>query len=71
MRTKVQAPPRQIRINQHAPGADARRARVQEALKDWMRDELKRSDLGKRYTLSDEPLKPGEIPAVAKQVNGG
>jgi virulence factor Mce-like protein len=71
MRTKIQEPPRQIKINQHAPGADARRARVHEALKDWMRDELKRSDLGTRYTLSDEPLKASEIPAVAKTVNGG
>ena len=70
LRTKVQAPPRQIRINQHAPGADARRARVQAALKDWMRDELKRSPLGDHYTLSDEPLKGSEIPAVAKGVGG-
>jgi hypothetical protein len=70
LRTRAQDPPRQIRINQHAPGADARRARVQEALKDWMRDELKRSPLGDRYKLSDEPLKASEIPAVAKAVGG-
>jgi virulence factor Mce-like protein len=70
MRTRVQAPPQQVRINQHAPGADARRARVQASLKDWMRDELKRSGLDKRYTLSDQPLKASEIPAVAKAVGG-
>jgi virulence factor Mce-like protein len=70
MRSKPGAPPQQVRINQHAPGADARRARVQATLKDWMRDQLKSSDLGDRYTLSDEPLKAGEVPAVAKAVNG-
>jgi phospholipid/cholesterol/gamma-HCH transport system substrate-binding protein len=70
MRTKVQAPPRQVKINQNAPGAAERRARVHAALKDWMRDELKRSDLGDRYTLSDEPLKASEIPQVAKAVTG-
>jgi hypothetical protein len=70
MRTRVQAPPQQIKVNQHAPGADARRARVQSALMDWMRDELKRSALGDHYTLSDEPLKASEIPAVARSVGG-
>jgi hypothetical protein len=70
-RTKVQAPPQQIKINQHAPGADARRARVQKSLTEWMRAELKRSELGERYTLSDKPLTAAEIPAVAKAVNGG
>ena len=70
LRTKVQPAPQQVRINQHAPGADARRARVQAALMDWMRDELKRSDMGKRYALADEPLKASEIPQVAKEVGG-
>jgi virulence factor Mce-like protein len=70
LRTKVQPAPEQVRINQHAPGADARRARVQESLMAWMRNELQRSPLGERYTLSDEPLKASEIPSVAKAVGG-
>ncbi|HEX8085916.1 MAG TPA: MlaD family protein [Solirubrobacteraceae bacterium] len=70
MRTRIQAPPQQIKINQHAPGADARRARVTKSLMGWMRDELKRSSLGERYTLSDEPLTASEIPSVAKAVGG-
>ena len=70
LRTIVQAPPQQIKINQHAPGADARRARVQKALMAWMRDELKRSPLGDHYKLSDEPLKASEIDDVARSVGG-
>ena len=38
---------------------------------EWMRDEMKRSGMDKRYTLSDEPLTAGEIPAVEKEANGG
>jgi hypothetical protein len=70
LRTRVQEPPRQVKVNHDASGADLRRARVEAALMDWMRDELKRSPLGERYTLSDEPLKASEIPAVAKAVGG-
>ena len=71
LRTRVQDPPRQVKINHNAPGADARRARVEAALMDWMRVEMKRSGMDERYTLSDKPLTQGEIPAVAKAVNGG
>jgi phospholipid/cholesterol/gamma-HCH transport system substrate-binding protein len=70
MRTQIQPPPRQIRINQHAPGADERRARVHKALMEWMRNELKRSDLGRQYTLSDKPLTAAEIPQVVQEVTG-
>jgi hypothetical protein len=71
LRTRVQQPPQQVRINQNAPGAALRRAKVQAALKDWMGDELERSGLDGRFEVSDEPLTAGEIPQVAKQVNGG
>ena len=70
LRTYVQEPPQQIKINHNAPGAAERRARVNESLMKWMRDELMRSRLGDHYTLSDEPLKASEIPAVAKAVGG-
>jgi len=71
MRSQPQAPPQQIRINQHAPGADARRARVNKALMQWMRDELERNGAGEQFKLSDEPLKASEIPQVVKEVAGG
>jgi hypothetical protein len=61
MRSKAQAPPRQIKINQNAPGADERRARVQKALTEWMATQLEVTGLDKRYTLSDAPLKAGEL----------
>jgi virulence factor Mce-like protein len=61
MRTKVQAPPRQIKINQNAPGAAERRARVHAALREWMGQQLEATGLDKRYTLSDQPLKAGEL----------
>ena len=37
---------------------------------EWMRGQLKVSELGKHYKLSDEPLKASEIPAVARAVGG-
>jgi virulence factor Mce-like protein len=61
MRTRVQPPPRQIKVNQHAPGADERRERVQGALMKWMRQQMEATGMDRRYRLSDEPLKPGEI----------
>ncbi len=61
MRSKAQAPPRQVKINQHAPGADERRARVQKALMEWMGTQLEATGLDRRYTLSDTPLKASEI----------
>ena len=64
MRSKPAAAPRQIKINQHAPGADARRAKVTKALMEWMGAEMKRSGLDERYKLSDEPLGASEIPSV-------
>ena len=70
MRSKPQAPPQQIRINQNAPGADARRARVNKALMEWMRDEMRRNG-SDGFKLSDEPLKASEIPQVVKEVKGG
>ena len=70
MRSKAAPAPQQVRINQHAAGADARRARVRKSLMEWMRVELKRSDMGDRYTLSDEPLKASEIPAATKGLGG-
>jgi phospholipid/cholesterol/gamma-HCH transport system substrate-binding protein len=66
MRSKPGAPPQQIKVNHNAPGAAERRARVNAALMDWMRNELKRSPMGDKYTLSDEPLKASEIPAAIK-----
>jgi virulence factor Mce-like protein len=70
LRTKVQAPPRQVRINQNAPGALERRAKVNDFMLNWMDKELMRSRLGSHYELSDEPLKASEIPAVARTVGG-
>jgi virulence factor Mce-like protein len=71
LRTRVQTPPQQVRINQNAPGAAERRAKVEAALRDWMGDELKRSGLDDRYKISEKPLSAGDIPRVAQGVNGG
>jgi virulence factor Mce-like protein len=66
MRSKPQAPPQQIKINHHAPGADERRARVQKALTEWMGTQLEATGLDGRYTLSDKPLTAAEAAAVTK-----
>ncbi|MDQ5807591.1 MAG: hypothetical protein M3320_02845, partial [Actinomycetota bacterium] len=64
MRTRIQAPPRQIKINQNAPGAAERRARVQKALMEWMGQQLDATEMGDKYKLSKEPLTAAEIPQV-------
>jgi phospholipid/cholesterol/gamma-HCH transport system substrate-binding protein len=71
LRTKIQAPPQQIRINQNAPGAAERRAEATKKLMDWMERDLKATGLDKKYELSDEPLKRSEIPAVKRTLEAG
>ena len=71
LRTKIQAPPQQVRINQNAPGAAARRAKATEKLMDWMGRELKASGLDDEYELSDKPLTAAEIPAVKRTLEAG
>ncbi len=71
LRTKVAPPPPQRRIDQDAPGAAERRAAATERLMDWMSDELKRSDLGDHFKLSEEPLKRSELDDVLRTVRGG
>ena len=71
LRTRVQDPPQQIRINQNAPGADARRAMATKKLMSWMERELKAAGLDKKYELSDEPLTASEIPAVKRTLEAG
>ena len=71
LRTKIQAPPPQIRINQNAPGSAERRAEATKKLMDWMERDLKATGLDKKYELSDEPLKASEIPAVKRTLEAG
>jgi phospholipid/cholesterol/gamma-HCH transport system substrate-binding protein len=71
MRSRPDAPPRQVRINQNAPGAAARRLAANARLMEFMQDSLKSSGLDKAYTLSDEPLKAAEIDDVKKTLGIG
>ena len=71
LRTKIQAPPRQIRINQNAPGAAERRADANKRLIEWMQRDLVRNRLEKKYEIADEPLKASEIPAVKRTLEAG
>ncbi len=64
MRSKAAAPPQQLKINQNAPGAAERRARVQKSLMEWMDGQLDAGALGGQYKLSKEPLTAAEIPQV-------
>jgi len=66
LRSTPAAPPRQIRVNQNAPGAAERRAKANATLMRWMRRSLKSSRLGDDYTLSKEPLKRSELDDVVK-----
>jgi phospholipid/cholesterol/gamma-HCH transport system substrate-binding protein len=70
LRSKPAAPPQSVKINQNGPGAAARRAKVNEALLEWMKASMKQSGLDERYKLSDEPLKPAELDDVKKTLEG-
>ncbi len=58
LRTVVQPAPQQIRIDQDAPGAAARRDRARAEAMDWMRDQLKAGGLTDHLALSPTPLRP-------------
>ena len=66
MRTRVQAPPQQIRIDQNAPGAAERRARAEKAALRWMRTQMKVTGWDKQLTLSDKPLRADQIDDVVR-----
>ena len=56
LRTVPQAPPSAIKVNQHAPGADERRARAVGKLVGLVRREVKRLGLDKQLRVSAKPL---------------
>jgi phospholipid/cholesterol/gamma-HCH transport system substrate-binding protein len=70
MRSKAAAPPRAVKVAQHAPGADARRAKVQDELMKWMGRQMKMSGLDQSLKLVDEPLKRSELGAVVETLEG-
>ena len=70
LRSKADAPPRTVKINQNAPGAAARRAEATEKLLDWMKTSMKASGMDEQYELSDEPLKLSEIDDVKATLAG-
>ena len=67
LRTKIQPPPQQIRINHNAPGAAERRAEADKKLLDFMERSLKSSGLDKELKLSDEPFKASDLPALKRE----
>ena len=71
LRSKPDAPPRSVRINQNAPGAAERRKKVDKALMEFMKNSLEQSRLGEHYELSDEPLKESEIDDVRRTLGMG
>jgi phospholipid/cholesterol/gamma-HCH transport system substrate-binding protein len=66
LRTQAAPVPGQIRINQNAPGAAGRRAKANDRLMRWMRNQMKVVGWDKRLTLSKEPLKASELDAVRR-----
>jgi ABC-type transporter Mla subunit MlaD len=66
MRTKIQAPPQQIRIDQDAPGAAARRVTARNEIFGWMRDQMKLVGWDKKLTLSRDPLSLADLPALRR-----
>jgi phospholipid/cholesterol/gamma-HCH transport system substrate-binding protein len=66
LRTRVQAPPRAIRIDNSSPEALARREKAMEPLRQFVRDAIERD--GVDLTLSDTPLTPAELPKVISEV---
>ncbi len=71
LRTKIQPPPTQVRIDHHAPGSAERRAKATRELMKWMERALKSSGLDETYTLSDEPLTAADLPKVKATLEAG
>jgi len=70
LESQPQAPPQGFKIDQNAAGAAERRAKARAVAMEWMQDQLEMTGLDKALTLSDEPLKAGEIDDVRRTVNG-
>ena len=68
LRSRPAPPPQEVRINQNAPGAAERRAKVNTALLEWMQNSMKQTGMDKRFKLSDEPLKAAEIDDVRRTI---
>jgi virulence factor Mce-like protein len=66
LRTQVGPAPRQIRIDQDAPGAATRRAEARDVVLDWMRDQMKLVGWDKKLKLSDEPFRLSDLPALKR-----
>jgi ABC-type transporter Mla subunit MlaD len=70
LNTQIQAPPQGFKVDQDAPGAAERRVKSRAIAMEWMQDQLEMTGLDKALTLTDEPLKAGEIDDVRRTVNG-
>jgi hypothetical protein len=66
LRTVAGPAPRQIRIDQNAPGAAARRTRARSVALDWMRDQMKLVGWDKKLTLSSRPFSLSDLPALKR-----
>jgi len=64
LRTIAAPAPRQIRINQNAPGAAKRRAKSKEVVLDWMRDQMKVVGWDKKLKLSEKPFTLSDLPKL-------
>jgi hypothetical protein len=71
LRSKPDAAPPTMRINQNAPGAAARRDEANERLLAWMKRSMKQSGMDERYELSDKPLRADQIDDVKRTLEGG
>jgi len=71
LRTRPDAPPAAIRVNQNAPGAAERQAESRKVLVDWMRDQMKLTGLDKVYELSDKTLRVDQVDDVARSLRRG
>jgi ABC-type transporter Mla subunit MlaD len=66
MRSVAGPAPRQIRIDQNAPGAAARRAKARTDVMDWMRDQMKLVGWDSKMKLSDQPFRLSDLPALRR-----
>ena len=66
LRSNPDQPPTQIKVNHHAPGADAARERARVKAIKWLRADLKAK--GQKIKVLDEYLKPSEISKLTKAI---
>ena len=66
LRTRVQAPPKPIRVDNESPAARALETRGRVAAEKWLRLQLRREGLSKTFEIVSSPLQRADLPLLRR-----